>query len=43
VSIPNAGVAKNQQKTGVFRGFRLEAIGRIVAYYHGKEDPQSLE
>jgi hypothetical protein len=33
VSIPNAGVAKNPQETGDFRGFRLEAIGRIVVYW----------
>ena len=33
VSIPHAGDAKNPQKTRVFRGFRLEAIGRIVVYW----------
>ena len=33
VSIPRSGYAKNQQKTRHFRGFRLEAIGRIVVYW----------
>ena len=33
VSIPHAGVAKKPQKTRDFRGFRLEAIGRIVVYW----------
>ena len=33
VSIPHAGYAKNPQKTRVFRGFRLAAIGRIVVYW----------